>query len=72
MTRRWIVAAFPEPSLLVAVAGPFRSEEKAHEVCDSLARTADAHDELSHASPQVVELSTIAEVRRMIRRGSVL
>lgn len=70
MADRWVVVSLPTSSLNAAVTRPFRSQEKAEQVADSLARTADAAGNAVTAIAQVVKLETVAEVRRHVKEGT--
>lgn len=71
MADRWVVVSLPTPSLNAAVTGPFRSEDKARQVADSLSRTADVAGNDVTAIAQVIKLETIAEVRQHVKDGTL-
>jgi hypothetical protein len=72
MANRWVVVSLPTPSLVAVVTKPFRSEEAAQKVADSLNASADAADMGFNATAQVCLIESVAAVRRQIKAGDIL
>lgn len=63
---QWVIVYFPSGDLTTAVVGPFRSHEKATDVCERLEKALDGDyanysNDWANRAPSVVMLSTERE-----------